>query len=83
MTEKLALNPFESKGMWPKNPDVILKRFDDKEQEEAAEASRLTGSDWRHIYIRSRLTTRSFTTKTRVYNKSLTPKSRRSRSARL
>jgi uncharacterized protein YndB with AHSA1/START domain len=49
MTEKLALKSFESTGIWPKDPNVILKRFDDKEQEEAAEASRLTSSDWRHM----------------------------------
>jgi hypothetical protein len=49
MTQKLALKSFESTGIWPKDPDVILKRFDDKEQEEAGEASRLSGSDWRHM----------------------------------
>jgi hypothetical protein len=49
MTQKLALKSFKSTGIWPKDPDVILKRFDDKEQEEAAEASRLTGCDWRHM----------------------------------
>jgi hypothetical protein len=49
MTQKLALKSFKSTGFWPKDPDVILKRFDDKEQEEAAEASRLTGCDWRHM----------------------------------
>jgi hypothetical protein len=49
MTQKLAFKSFKSTGIWPKDPDVILKRFDDKEQEEAAEASRLTGCDWRHM----------------------------------
>jgi hypothetical protein len=49
MTRKLALKSFDSTGIWPKDPDVILKRFDDKEQEEAAEASRLTGSDGCHM----------------------------------
>jgi uncharacterized protein YndB with AHSA1/START domain len=32
ITQKLALKSFESTGIWPKDPDVILKRFDDKEQ---------------------------------------------------
>jgi hypothetical protein len=49
MTQKLTLKFFKSTGIWLKDPDVILKQFDDKEQEEAAEASRLTGCDWRHM----------------------------------
>jgi uncharacterized protein YndB with AHSA1/START domain len=49
ITQILALKSFKSTGIWPKDPNVILKRFDDKEQEEATEASRLTGCDWRHM----------------------------------
>jgi uncharacterized protein YndB with AHSA1/START domain len=49
MTQNLALKSFESTGIWPKDADVILKRFDSKEEKEAAEASRLTSSSWRHM----------------------------------
>jgi transposase-like protein len=49
ITEKLVHKGFEATGIWPKDPDVILKQFDSKEQEEAAEASHLTNRDWRHM----------------------------------
>jgi hypothetical protein len=49
ITEKLVLKSFKSTGIWPKNPDIILKRFDDKKQTEEAEASRVTGSNWGYI----------------------------------
>jgi hypothetical protein len=49
ITKKLVHKGFEATGIWPKDPDVVLKQFDSKEQEEAAEASRLTNSDWRHM----------------------------------
>jgi hypothetical protein len=49
ITEKLVLKSFESTGIWPKDPGIILKRFDDKKQTEEAEASRVTGSNWPYI----------------------------------
>jgi hypothetical protein len=49
ITVKLVHKGFEATGIWPKDPNVILKRFGSKEQEEAVEASRLTSSDWRHM----------------------------------
>jgi hypothetical protein len=47
MTEKLAFKSFKSTGIWPKDPDIILRQFDNKGQEEAGEALRLTSSNWR------------------------------------
>jgi hypothetical protein len=49
ITKKLVLKSFESTGIWPKDPDVILKQLDNKKQIEEAEASRITGSDWRYM----------------------------------
>jgi hypothetical protein len=49
ITVKLVHKDFEATRTWPKDPNVILKQFDSKEQKEAAEASHLTGSNWRHM----------------------------------
>jgi hypothetical protein len=49
ITKKLVYKSFKATCIWLKDPNVILKRFDSKEQEEAAEASHLTSSNWRHM----------------------------------
>jgi hypothetical protein len=49
ITVKFVHKGFEATGIWPKDANVILKQFASKEQEKAAEVSRLTGSDWRHM----------------------------------
>jgi hypothetical protein len=46
---KTCFKSFKSTDIWPKDSDVILKQFNNKEQVEEAEASRVTGSDWCHI----------------------------------
>jgi hypothetical protein len=46
ITKKLVYKSFEATCIWLKDPNVILKWFDSKKQEEAAEASHLTSSNW-------------------------------------
>jgi hypothetical protein len=46
ITEKLVLKSLKSTGIWPKDPDVVLKRLNNKKHIEEAEASCVTGSNW-------------------------------------
>jgi hypothetical protein len=46
---KTCFKSFKSTDIWPKDSDVILKQFNNKEQVEEAEALRVTGSNWCHI----------------------------------